>query len=148
MFSHSPSFKFSVAHFNDTNLSNAFDFVKNANGDDDTKVAAYKREHPPESPHCGIFLSMIEEIESFALEMAANPPRHADDLNSKWGLKNGKITIKVFIPSTDDIWKLKVLHTMTLSRSTSKVLSDLGFHVAFSELVGHIRILFQDREVA
>ncbi|KIJ61442.1 hypothetical protein HYDPIDRAFT_115911, partial [Hydnomerulius pinastri MD-312] len=59
-------------------------------------------------------------------------PSITDSPDSKWGLKNGKITIKVFVPSTDDIWKLKVPHTITLSRFTSKVLSKLGFHVAFS----------------
>lgn len=42
------------------------------------------------------------------------------------------VTIKVFVPSTDDMWKFRVPWDICLKRFTSKVLSKLGFHVAFS----------------
>ncbi|KAI6033608.1 hypothetical protein PISMIDRAFT_686558 [Pisolithus microcarpus 441] len=42
------------------------------------------------------------------------------------------IIIKVFVPATDDTWKVCVPEDITLRRFTSKVLSKLGFHVAFS----------------
>ncbi|KAI6044124.1 hypothetical protein EDC04DRAFT_2645333 [Pisolithus marmoratus] len=42
------------------------------------------------------------------------------------------IIIKVFVPATDDTWKVRVPEDITLQRFTSKVLSKLGFHVAFS----------------
>ncbi|KIK73883.1 hypothetical protein PAXRUDRAFT_58629, partial [Paxillus rubicundulus Ve08.2h10] len=51
---------------------------------------------------------------------------------SKWAPENGHIIIKVFVPSTDDIWKLRVPHDITLFSFTSKVTSKLGLSIAFS----------------
>ncbi|KAH7888204.1 hypothetical protein F5I97DRAFT_1791574, partial [Phlebopus sp. FC_14] len=50
----------------------------------------------------------------------------------KWAPKDGMIIVKVFVPSTSDTWKLKVPEDINLQRFTCKVLSKLGFHVAFS----------------
>ncbi|KAI5991946.1 hypothetical protein EDD15DRAFT_2106719, partial [Pisolithus albus] len=50
----------------------------------------------------------------------------------RWAPVNGMIIIKVFVPATDDTWKVRVPEDITLQRFTSKVLSKLGFHVAFS----------------
>ncbi|KIJ58208.1 hypothetical protein HYDPIDRAFT_34393 [Hydnomerulius pinastri MD-312] len=42
-----------------------------ANGDDDIKVSAYNKGHPPGPPRRDTLLSVIEEIDSFVLEMVA-----------------------------------------------------------------------------
>lgn len=56
-------------------------------------------------------------------------PRSAD---TKWTAVDGMIVVKVFVPATDDIWRVRVPQDISLQRFTSKVLSKLGFHVAFS----------------
>ena len=52
--------------------------------------------------------------------------------DTKWVSAEGMIIVKVFVPETDDIWKLRVPEDISLQRFTSRVLSKLGFHVAFS----------------
>jgi len=56
-------------------------------------------------------------------------PRPAD---TKWAAVDEMIVVKVFVPATDDIWRIRVPQDISLQRFTSKVLSKLGFHVAFS----------------
>ncbi|KAI5988929.1 hypothetical protein F5J12DRAFT_706623, partial [Pisolithus orientalis] len=50
----------------------------------------------------------------------------------KWAPVDGMIIIKVYVQDTDDTWKVRVPEDITLQRFTSKLLSKLGFHVAFS----------------
>ncbi|KAL4075488.1 hypothetical protein J3A83DRAFT_4072370, partial [Scleroderma citrinum] len=50
----------------------------------------------------------------------------------KWAPVDGMMIVKVFVPETDDIWKVRVPEDITLPRFSSRVLSKLGFHVAFS----------------
>ncbi|KAL4067142.1 hypothetical protein V8B97DRAFT_972055 [Scleroderma yunnanense] len=53
-------------------------------------------------------------------------------MNTKWAPVDGMMIVKVFVPETDDIWKVRVPEDITLPRFSSRVLSKLGFHVAFS----------------
>ncbi|KAH7912447.1 hypothetical protein BJ138DRAFT_986320, partial [Hygrophoropsis aurantiaca] len=50
----------------------------------------------------------------------------------KWAPKDGMIIVKLFVHANDEIWKVKVPEIINLQRFTSKVLSKLGYHVAFS----------------
>ncbi|KAF8833941.1 hypothetical protein BDN67DRAFT_873181, partial [Paxillus ammoniavirescens] len=64
--------------------------------------------------------------------MASPLAPNSHDVTSRWAPENGQIIIKVFVPSTDDIWKFRVPHDITLFNFTSKVTSKLGFPIAFS----------------
>ena len=57
---------------------------------------------------------------------------HMDDTTPKWAPKHGKIVIKVFVPSTDDIWMFRVPQNINLVDFTSKVVNKLGLSVSFS----------------
>ncbi|KAF8554641.1 hypothetical protein OG21DRAFT_1370138, partial [Imleria badia] len=50
----------------------------------------------------------------------------------KWAPKQGQIVIKVFVPSTDDIWMFRVPQDINLADFTTRVASKLGFSVSFS----------------
>lgn len=54
------------------------------------------------------------------------------DPTSKWAPKQGQIVIKVFVPSTDDIWKFRVPEDISLADFRSRVMHKLGFSVSFS----------------
>lgn len=57
---------------------------------------------------------------------------NAHDPTSKWAPKQGQIIIKVFVPSTDDIWMFRVPQDVNLADFTSRVATKLGFAVSFS----------------
>ena len=57
---------------------------------------------------------------------------NAHDPTSKWVPKQGQIIIKVFVPSTDNIWMFRVPQDISLADFTSRVATKLGFSVAFS----------------
>lgn len=57
---------------------------------------------------------------------------NAHDPTSKWAPKQGQITIKVFVPSTDDIWMFRVPQGINLADFTSRVATKLGFAISFS----------------
>ena len=64
---------------------------------------------------------------------------------SRWAAKDGKIIIKVWVPSTDDIWKLRVPEDVGLTAFRARVTAKLGFDVSFSALVcGTLRTLADD----
>jgi hypothetical protein len=52
--------------------------------------------------------------------------------DSRWAPKNGMVIIKVFIPSTDDIWAAYFPTNVTLSAFRCRWLSKLGVHLRFS----------------
>ena len=56
----------------------------------------------------------------------------ATPVDTRWASVDGMTVVKVFVPATDDIWKVRVPEDISLQRFTSRVLSKLGFHVAFS----------------
>ena len=56
----------------------------------------------------------------------------ATPVDTRWASVDGMMVVKVFVPATDDIWKVRVPEDISLQRFTSRVLSKLGFHVAFS----------------
>ena len=60
------------------------------------------------------------------------PVPNAHDRTSKWAPKHGQIVIKVFVPSTADIWMLRVPQHINLVDFTSRVVTKLGFAVSFS----------------
>ncbi|KAG2064958.1 hypothetical protein BDR04DRAFT_952558, partial [Suillus decipiens] len=51
---------------------------------------------------------------------------------SRWAPENGMIIIKVYIPSTDDLWAAYVPTSVTLSTFTCRWLSKLSLHLRFS----------------
>ena len=64
---------------------------------------------------------------------------------NKWAAKDGKIVIKVWVPSTDDIWKLRVPEDVRLESFRTRVAAKVGFDVSFSALVcGTLRTLADD----
>lgn len=69
-----------------------------------------------------------KEPKSQSGEPAPNP----HDSTSKWAPKQGQIIIKVFVPSTDDIWKFRVPQNVGLAGFTARVIAKLGFVVCFS----------------
>ncbi|KAG1731973.1 uncharacterized protein EDB91DRAFT_701978 [Suillus paluster] len=52
--------------------------------------------------------------------------------DARWAPKNGMMVIKVYIPSTDDIWATYVPTSVTLSTFTCIWLSKLSLHLRFS----------------
>lgn len=57
---------------------------------------------------------------------------NAHNPTSKWAPRQGQIIIKVFAPSTADIWMFRVPQDINLADFTSRVATKLGFSVAFS----------------
>lgn len=53
------------------------------------------------------------------------------DNTAAWAPKNGKIIIKVHVPSTDDIWKLRVAEEVTLEEFRARVEEKIGFPPVF-----------------
>ncbi|KAI1798089.1 hypothetical protein LXA43DRAFT_1106618 [Ganoderma leucocontextum] len=65
--------------------------------------------------------------------------------NNKWAPKDGKIIVKVWVPSTDDIWKLRVPEDVRLESFRTRVAAKVGFEVSFSALVcGTLRTIADD----
>jgi len=64
------------------------------------------------------------------------------DHPSRWEPKNGKIIIKVSVKETDDIWRFKVPHDISLCTFQDKVEHKVGFPVYFVRTPGtfHPRI--------
>ncbi|KAG9309869.1 hypothetical protein JVU11DRAFT_10252 [Chiua virens] len=60
------------------------------------------------------------------------PVTKTHNLNRKWASKDGQIVIKVFVPSTDDIWMFRVPQDIDLADFTSRVATKLGFTFSFS----------------
>ena len=52
--------------------------------------------------------------------------------SSRWASKDGKIVIKIWLPSTDDIWALRVPQDVSLAAFRTRVAAKLGFEVSFS----------------
>ena len=69
----------------------------------------------------------------------------AQAANTKWAPKDGKIVIKVWVPSTDDVWKLRVPGDVRLESFRTRVAAKVGFEVSFSALVcGTLRTIADD----
>ena len=82
-------------------------------------------------------LDLLLRKPNFKLKSAtkAKPLQHgwnAHDPTSKWAPKQGQIVIKVFVPSTDEIWMFRVPQDTNLADFTTRVASKLGFSVRFS----------------
>ncbi|KAG1740340.1 hypothetical protein EDB19DRAFT_1635323 [Suillus lakei] len=52
--------------------------------------------------------------------------------DSRWAPRNGMMVVKVYIPSTDDIWAAYVPTSITLSTFRCRWLSKLSLHLRFS----------------
>ena len=52
---------------------------------------------------------------------------------NRWDPVDGRIVIKVAVPSTDDIWRFKVPHNVSLRGFRAKVELKIGFAVTFAE---------------
>ncbi|PIL27623.1 hypothetical protein GSI_10775 [Ganoderma sinense ZZ0214-1] len=73
------------------------------------------------------------------------PQPQAPKSANKWAAKDGKIVIKVWVPSTDDIWKLRVPEDVRLESFRTRVAAKVGFEVSFSALVcGTLRPIADD----
>ncbi|KAI0711305.1 hypothetical protein C8Q76DRAFT_797621 [Earliella scabrosa] len=51
----------------------------------------------------------------------------------RWAPKDGQIIIKIWLPSTGDIWKLRVPEGVGLAEFRARVAAKVGFEVGFSE---------------
>ncbi|KAG1776007.1 hypothetical protein EV702DRAFT_972045, partial [Suillus placidus] len=59
-------------------------------------------------------------------------PYSGSPKESRWAPENGMIIIKVYIPSTNDLWAAYVPTSVTLSMFTCIWLSKLSLHLRFS----------------
>ncbi|KAL7284104.1 hypothetical protein ACG7TL_001384 [Trametes sanguinea] len=58
----------------------------------------------------------------------------------KWAPKDGQIIIKVWVPTTDDIWKVRVPADVGLAAFRARVRDKVGFEARFSAVVeGRLR---------
>ncbi|KAI9070091.1 MFS general substrate transporter [Trametes sanguinea] len=67
------------------------------------------------------------------------------DAATKWAPKDGQIIIKVWVPTTDDIWKVRVPTDVGLAAFRARVRDKVGFEVRFSAVVeGRLRTVDDD----
>ena len=66
---------------------------------------------------------------------APRPPKAVETPTERWAAKDGKIIIKVWVPTTDDVWKLRVPEDVRLESFRTRVAAKVGFEVSFSALV-------------
>ncbi|KAI8969422.1 hypothetical protein BD414DRAFT_525830 [Trametes punicea] len=72
--------------------------------------------------------------------LLADDSPDADAGGDKWAPKNGLIIVKVWVPTTDDIWKVRVPADVGLEAFRARVAAKIGFEVSFSAIVdGHLR---------
>ncbi|EMD30472.1 hypothetical protein CERSUDRAFT_101338 [Gelatoporia subvermispora B] len=65
-----------------------------------------------------------------------------EDPAARWLPKDGQIIIKVAVPATDDLWKLRVPEDVTLAAFVRRVEAKVGFVVAFQAVgVGAARCM-------
>ena len=55
-------------------------------------------------------------------------------MHDKWAPRNGMIVIKVWVPSTDDVWKVRAPEDVGLAAFRKRVVEKLGFDVSFAAL--------------
>ncbi|TFK78819.1 hypothetical protein K466DRAFT_592675 [Polyporus arcularius HHB13444] len=60
------------------------------------------------------------------------PAASSSSSSSSWAPKDGQIVIKIWLPSTDDIWALRVPQDVSLAAFRARVAAKLGFEVSFS----------------
>ncbi|KAI0360556.1 hypothetical protein OH77DRAFT_1393135 [Trametes cingulata] len=83
-------------------------------------------------------------------ETAAPPrPRRPAPLlpnSERWAAKDGRIIIKVWVPTTDDIWKVRVPADVGLAAFQAAVVAKIGFAVSFSAVMpdGCLRTVAED----
>ncbi|KAI0659272.1 hypothetical protein C8Q70DRAFT_1054117 [Cubamyces menziesii] len=62
------------------------------------------------------------------------------DAAEKWAPKNGQMIVKVWVPTTDDIWKVRAPADVGLEAFRARVAAKVGFGVSFSAVFeGHLR---------
>ncbi|KAI0765154.1 hypothetical protein C8Q74DRAFT_1032705 [Fomes fomentarius] len=61
------------------------------------------------------------------------PPTTTTGDDSAWAPRNGRMIIKIWVPSTDDVWKLRVAEDVSLEQFRARVAAKVGFDVVFSE---------------
>ncbi|KAI0336829.1 hypothetical protein GY45DRAFT_1237521 [Cubamyces sp. BRFM 1775] len=65
---------------------------------------------------------------------------HIFGLGLTWAPKNGQMIVKVWVPTTDDIWKVRVPADVGLEAFRARVADKVGFAVSFSAVFeGHLR---------
>lgn len=79
---------------------------------------------------------------SARLQTTAEKERDGAD---KWAAKDGQIVIKVWVPSTDDIWKIRVPEDVALAAFRSRVAAKIGFDISFAAVTGgRLRTIAED----
>ncbi|KAI0777292.1 hypothetical protein BD413DRAFT_468146 [Trametes elegans] len=70
-------------------------------------------------------------------------PKSSLHERERWAPRAGQMVIKVWVPTTDDIWKVRVPAAgVGLAAFRARVAAKVGFEVAFSAVVdGHLRTL-------
>ncbi|EJF63793.1 hypothetical protein DICSQDRAFT_54487 [Dichomitus squalens LYAD-421 SS1] len=73
-------------------------------------------------------------------------PSSFETPTDEFGAKDGKIAIKVWVPTTDDIWKLRVPEDVRLESFRTRVSAKVGFEVSFSALIcGTLKTIGDDQ---
>ncbi|TBU42475.1 hypothetical protein BD309DRAFT_962973 [Dichomitus squalens] len=90
----------------------------------------------------GSHASPAEDQDVFAPPL----PSSFETPTDEFGAKDGKIAIKVWVPTTDDIWKLRVPEDVRLESFRTRVSAKVGFEVSFSALIcGTLKTIGDDQ---
>ncbi len=108
----------------------------NAQGDSRPPRPPYPRRRPaPLLPQSSIHASGLDlrSPQAPVRDLDVPSPRlPAASASASWAPKDGQIVIKIWLPSTDDIWALRVPQDVSLAAFRARVAAKLGFEVSFS----------------
>lgn len=66
----------------------------------------------------------------------------ANTVHEPWAVREGRMVVKVWVPTTDDIWKVRVPADAGLGAFGAAVAAKVGFEVSFSAVVeGRLRAI-------
>ncbi|KAI0746916.1 hypothetical protein C8Q80DRAFT_1121610 [Daedaleopsis nitida] len=65
----------------------------------------------------------------------------------RWAAQDGQIVLKIWVPSTDDVWKLRVPEDASLEHFRARVEAKIGFRVSFASITaGQLRTVGSEEE--
>ncbi|RDX54652.1 hypothetical protein OH76DRAFT_1340770 [Lentinus brumalis] len=74
----------------------------------------------------------VRDLDTPSPRVPGPGPAASSSSSSSWAPKDGQIVIKIWLPSTDDIWALRVPQDVSLAAFRARVAAKLGFEVSFS----------------
>ncbi|RPD78938.1 hypothetical protein L226DRAFT_479642, partial [Lentinus tigrinus ALCF2SS1-7] len=112
-------------------------------GERNTNAQGHARPpRPPQPRHRPAPLLPQSSIHATGFDRRSAPVRDLDlpsprlpsasESSGRWAPKDGQIIIKIWLPSTDDIWALRVPQNVSLAAFRARVAAKLGFEVSFS----------------